>query len=77
MVKSAPELITLQQLAARLGLSRSTVYRLMAEDASFPQPLKLALRRNSFVATEVDAYVAARIAARDGGRERAHAPAGP
>lgn len=34
-------LITLPELARLLGLSRATIYRQIAADPAFPQPLKI------------------------------------
>lgn len=47
----------------RPGISRSHAYELMAANA-FPLPVKIG-RASRWVSTEIDAWIAARIAARD------------
>jgi prophage regulatory protein len=58
---SAPNelLLRLPELTARLGISRSSVYRLVAE-GKFPAPLKLTAQTIAFKASEVDQWIAAR-----------------
>ena len=58
-----PKLISIKAVAERVGLSRSSIYRLVAEDA-FPRPVKVSERRVTWLEHEVDAFIAARIAAR-------------
>jgi predicted DNA-binding transcriptional regulator AlpA len=49
----------------RAGISRSHAYALMAETPpAFPKPVKVG-RASRFVSTEIDMWIAARIAARD------------
>ena len=47
----------------RAGLGRSSAYALMAEN-KFPRPVKLG-RASRFLSTEIDAWIAARVAERD------------
>ena len=56
MVAEAPLLITLEQAAQRLAISRRTLERLMAS-GQFPAPLKLGRSARVEVA-DVDAYCA-------------------
>lgn len=62
---SAPRLERLPAVLARTGLSRATIYRLIAA-GTFVQPVRLTGRNIAFVAAEVDAWIAARAAERDG-----------
>lgn len=62
--KSTPTLERLFQVKARTGLSRSEIYRRIAM-GDFPRPIKLGVRASAWSATEVDAWIAGRIAARD------------
>lgn len=54
----------LSQVTARTGLCRSSLYRAIAA-GDFPKPIKLGERASAWSAAEVDAWIAARIAARD------------
>jgi prophage regulatory protein len=54
----------LPQVKARTGLSRSELYRRIAA-GDFPQPVKLGERASAWNASEVDRWIAGRIAARD------------
>ena len=59
--------LTLERLAqvkARTGLGRSTIYRMIA-CGEFPKNLKLTERCSAWNAAEIDAWIAAKIAARD------------
>lgn len=49
------------------GLSRSAIYRLLAE-GKFPQPVRIGLRTIAFVTAEIEAWLNGKIRAR-GGRE--------
>ena len=48
----------------RAGISRSHAYALMAE-GNWPRPVKAGQRASRWVSTEVDAWIQARMAARD------------
>ena len=49
-----------KQVWARTGLGRSSIYAMVA-DGKFPRPIKLGPRAVGFLASEVDAWVAARV----------------
>jgi prophage regulatory protein len=55
-------IIRLPVVKQRTGLSRSTIY-LRAAQGEFPAPIKLGARASGWIADEVDAWIAARIAA--------------
>jgi prophage regulatory protein len=57
-------LLRLGEVKARTGLGRSRIYALCASN-DFPRPVKLGERASAWVSTEIDAWIAARIAARD------------
>jgi prophage regulatory protein len=63
-VSSPPILISGKEVCRRTSLSRASLYRLMAQDA-FPKPVALHGVRKAWVASEVEAWVASRIAARN------------
>jgi prophage regulatory protein len=69
-------LIGAEQVGELIGVSRSHVDYLRRIDATFPRPVKLGASFNAavrFVAHEVDAWIAARIAARDADAARVRA----
>lgn len=66
-----PKLERLNEVIARTGLGRSAIYDAIAHGA-FPVPVKLGPRAIAFVAAEIDAWIAQRIAERDQ-RARGHA----
>lgn len=59
-----------KQLEARTGLSRSTIYAKMREnpkrpsdfDPTFPKPISMGAKAVGWIETEVDAWLAARVA---------------
>ena len=53
-----------REVEARTGLSRSTIYNMMA-DGSFPRPLKLGARAVGWPESEIVAWFEARKAERD------------
>jgi prophage regulatory protein len=59
-----PDLLPIGVVEQRTGLKKSRIYQLIAAGA-FPQPVRAGARAIRFVSTEVDAWVAARIAERD------------
>lgn len=61
----ARRLIRLPQVIARTGLSRSTIYA-RAKAGAFPKPVNLGNSLSAWVEDEIDAWVEARIAERDG-----------
>lgn len=52
----APSLLRLEDVCARVGLSRSQVYHLAAL-GELPRPRKVGGRSSRWVSTEIDAYV--------------------
>lgn len=62
--QAVPYLLRLPQVQARAGLSRSELYRRIAA-GTFPAPVKLGERASAWPESEVSAWCAARIAARD------------
>tara|TARA_R110001599_G_scaffold16344_37_gene66743 strand:+ start:648 stop:878 length:231 start_codon:yes stop_codon:yes gene_type:complete len=57
---SPPTLLRIGEVIARTGLARSTVYQLIGQ-GQFPAPIPLHGRTRAFVASDVDAWVQARI----------------
>lgn len=60
------ELITIKDTAARLAIGRTRLWELATRDPEFPKPVSVTGRRKAFVKSEIDAWVKARIAERDG-----------
>ncbi len=58
------KLLRLPQVIERTSLRRSTIYEMM-QAGTFPKPVKLNLRSNGWLETEIDAWLAARIAERE------------
>jgi prophage regulatory protein len=56
----AAEFQKLPKIKARTGLSRSTIYARVS-DGSFPAPVKIGQRAVGWIASEVDAWIAACI----------------
>lgn len=48
-----------------LRISRATLYRLLAA-GELPPPIKISLTKNAWLRSDIDAFLASRIAARDG-----------
>lgn len=61
---SEPQLWRIDRVLAATGLSKTVVYRLMAE-GGFPKPTRLGLRARAWVSSEVQDWVAGRIAERN------------
>lgn len=55
--------LRLSDVRARTGLSRSTIYAYV-QDGRFPAPVKLSERCVAWIESEIDGWVAERIAAR-------------
>lgn len=64
--KARMPMLDLPALCRRLAVSRSTVYRLVATGA-LVRPIQVSPRRVAWPTSEIDAYVASLIAARDKG----------
>ena len=59
--RDAPaRILRFQQVRARTGLSRSTIYRRLAEGA-FPDPVQLGARAVSWIESEMDEWIRQRI----------------
>jgi prophage regulatory protein len=54
-------IIRLRQAILKTGLSRSTIYTLI-KLGDFPQQIKLSPRTMGFLESEIDAWIAARVA---------------
>jgi prophage regulatory protein len=68
-------LLTRSEVEARVGLKRSAIYERMAAGV-FPRPVPDELSRAvRWVESEIDAYVAARIEARNMGSNMGHSRA--
>ena len=65
---AAPRLLRLPQVIERTGLGRSSIYGLISA-GDFPAPVHLTSTARAFLESEVEAWIAARIAARDGGAQ--------
>lgn len=69
--RMAPEagaltLLRLPCVIARTGISRSTLYRMVAA-GDFPRPIRLTERASAWSSAAVDAWIASKIAASDQG----------
>ena len=60
------KLLRLPAVIRRTGLSRSSLYRRVSA-GTFPAPVKIGERSCAWASHEVDAWIAATIAKRDGG----------
>ena len=58
------QLLRIQDVCKRIGLRRSTIYRMLAEKR-FPQPVQLGERARAWPASEVDQWVKNKILERD------------
>lgn len=56
-------LIRLRTVREKTGLSKSSLYAL-AQQGSFPRPVKLGERSSGWLESEVDSWIAARVKAR-------------
>lgn len=57
---ASPKLLRLNSVVEICGLSRSTIYKLIAA-GSFPAPLQLGPRAVAWPSTEIDAWIEARM----------------
>lgn len=69
--KATFKILRLKQVIDRTGLSRATLYALMANDPTFVRKIQLTARTIGFLETEVDAWIEARAAARNVVKEAA------
>lgn len=58
-----PQLLRLPAVIERTGLSRSSIYRRINED--FPKPVPLGKHAIAWLASDIDRFIAARVADRD------------
>ena len=61
---TGPALLRMAEVTRTVGLSRATIYRLM-DKGKFPRAVTLTGSAVAWVQTEVEAWIAARITARD------------
>ena len=57
VIPNFDRLMRLDEVLARTALSRSTVYRLMWVDESFPKPLKVGPRAVRWRESEIEAWI--------------------
>ena len=57
-------LIRLPEVRQKVGMSKSQIYKLIAQD-KFPKPLKVSRRISCWVVAEVDSWVKNKIEIRD------------
>ncbi|MDO8862306.1 AlpA family transcriptional regulator [Haliea sp. E1-2-M8] len=57
----------LPEVKAKSGLGSSSIYAGVA-DKTFPAPIKIGPRASAWLESEIDAWIAARVAERDGGQ---------
>lgn len=59
---TAPRFIRMKEVCRKTGLAKSSIYGRI-NDGTFPQPIRLGERAVAFVESEVDAWMAAILAA--------------
>lgn len=64
-VQQNNKIIALAAVIAKTSLCRSSIYALLA-NGDFPERIKLSPRRMGFLEHEVDSWIAARAAGREG-----------
>lgn len=57
------QILRMKELVKRTGLSRATLYTLIATDPTFPKKIKLSARSVGYLESEVDAWIASRAVA--------------
>jgi len=60
---TAPRLLPLREVVARLGISKPTFYRLINAGRA-PRPVRISTQRSGWVESEIDAMIAGRLAER-------------
>ena len=58
-------LLSMREVLSRTTFSKTHIYRLI-KAKSFPKPVPLGLHRVAFLESEVEAWIAGRVADRDG-----------
>jgi len=66
MDRNAVQLVPFKTARAQVGISRSAIYRLLAEDA-FPQPVKIG-SSNFFSSLELQQWIEAKLQSRRGAK---------
>lgn len=59
------ELLSIRQVAQRLSIGRTSLWQI-AKEPDFPRPVRVTAGRKAFLASEIDAWIAERVAERDG-----------
>lgn len=62
-ISDKENLLRLNQVRARTGLSRSTIYAYV-HDKKFPRPVSISQRCVAWMESEIDAWISERISAR-------------
>ena len=63
-IQHEPVILRRPQVEQRTGLSRSTLYQYF-KDGDFPKPVPLNDKRVGWIESEIDEWIASRVAARD------------
>lgn len=58
------ELLSIKQTMQRLSIGRTKLWAL-AKESGFPKPVQVSVGRKAFVASEIDAWIREKMAARD------------
>ncbi|GMU73557.1 MAG: hypothetical protein AMXMBFR42_30100 [Burkholderiales bacterium] len=64
------ELLRVDEVLDRLRVSKACLYRMIRAGRA-PGPIKVSAKRSAWLASEIDRYVAGRVAARDSTPRRA------
>lgn len=59
------QLLSIKQVTARLSIGRTALWHL-TKQSGFPRPVNVTPGRKAFVASEIDTWISARVAERDG-----------
>ena len=59
-----PRFLRLPEVESRTGLKRDSIYR-GAREGWFPRPIKISVHASGWLESEIEAFILARIAARD------------
>ena len=59
------KILRIDAVCEKVGIPESGIYALMRE-GGFPKPIPLSKRRTGFLESELDEWIAARVADRDG-----------
>lgn len=66
----AQTILRFPHLAATLGISRATIYRLLKSDPTFPRPVTLSARAVGFFKVEVESWLEQRRVTAPAAKER-------